>query len=399
MVTNYEKEILQKLVAVYERRYHNVSDLRRKISVKFNETGYKKYVSENAYKYRAEIDEATLCLEKKGFIHIKYCKGTDDIEEVSLILDNILQAYEHIGKTGIEEGYQQLFNELLELGFEVSNILHAKLKQAREHGQSLQKYIENKEKYFDALRAMDAISKLKKDTYLRNLSVSIFRDSKKMEKLIPCIMEIYTLINNNDIFTWDEYALQHGVLKNPNYVFMKGSAIIKVNEQIIDLAKLNTSFALSSEVLSNVEFISIGTDIVTTIENLTTFHAFEDAGLAIYLGGFSNHSKVKLLKIIKKCLPYLCFKHFGDIDLGGFTILSHLRKQTEIEIKPLHMDIASLKQFEEYCKNPERGYIEKIKALLLEPSLNDCFSIIRYMIEKGIILEQEACDDINRDKS
>lgn len=42
MIDDYKREILEKLIAVYERRYHHNSDFGQKISLKFGEKNYEK---------------------------------------------------------------------------------------------------------------------------------------------------------------------------------------------------------------------------------------------------------------------------------------------------------------------------------------------------------------------
>lgn len=232
---------------------------------------------------------------------------------------------------------------------------------------------------------------------MRNLSAAMFRDSKKLENLKSYILEILNIIRGSDEL-WDEYLLSNGVLKNPNYIYVKGSAIVQINNQFIDLKELNTSLAICSDSIQNTKLISIDGKQITTIENLTTYHDYKGEGLIMYLGGFSNHSKVELLKKLNKDINNLNFRHFGDIDFGGFSILSHLRRETNIQIESVHMDIDTLQQREELSKKPTSVYLKKLKSLLednylqdcKDNYLQDCKDILNYMIEHEIILEQET---------
>jgi hypothetical protein len=112
--------------------------------------------------------------------------------------------------------------------------------------------------------------------------------------------------------------------------------------------------------------------------------------LTIYLGGFSNHSKVEILKKLNNDIEGLSFRHFGDIDFGGFSILSHLRRETGIAIMPLHMDIEMLKERTSLSKKPSGIYLNKLKGLMSDEHLQDCHAVLQFMIRNQVILEQET---------
>lgn len=391
MVTKFEKEICKKLILIYESRYNKGSDFGRKISIKFDETGYKKYVADEAYKYREAINEAVKIAERNDYISVIYVKGTneEDISEVRLNLKNVEAVYVFLGLASIESRYQQLFNRLASIGTPIADAFYKVLKEKRKTKGSLINYINKSTEYIDALKAINAIGENRQDIYLRNLSVRLFNDSKRLESLNNFVLDILITVGEPEL-TWEEYLLQNGVLKNPNYIYLKGTCVIRINEQKIDLSKLKTVMAICSDSVKDTTFLSIGSNTVTTIENLTTFHAYRDKGLIIYLGGFSNHSKVEILKKINGDIRDLSFRHFGDMDFGGFSILSHLRRNTSIAITPIHMDIKMLKDRIKLSKKPSSAYLTKLRNLLSDKCLQDCYEVLKFMIDSQVILEQET---------
>lgn len=389
MITKFEKEICEILISKYESRYNNGSDFHRKISLKFDESGYKKYVAEDAYKYRDAIDEAALRLEKDEIIFISYYKATKDISEVRLNLDNIAGAYRLLGTANIADKYQNLFDNLQKNSTGVSKTLYDVLLERRERKGSLQKYIDKASEYYDAIKAIDAINSNEHDIFMRVLSVRLFRDSKRLENLKNYVIDILNAIGESEA-VWEEYLLLNGILKNPNYIYLKGSGTLRINEQVIDLSRLKTAMAICSDSVKNTTFLSVNGSMVTTIENLTSFHDYKGEELTIYLGGFSNHSKVEILKKLNDDVNGLNFRHFGDMDLGGFSILSHLRRKTGIAIMPLHMDIKMLQDRAELTKEPSHAYLEKIRSLLSDENLQDCLEALQFMIDNQVILEQET---------
>lgn len=389
MITKFEKEICEILISKYESRYNNGSDFRRKISLKFDESGYEKYVAEDAYKYRDAIDEAAFRAEKDGLIFISYYKGTKDIAEVRLNIDNIAAVYRLLGTTNIANKYQDLFDNLQKNSTGVSKALYDALIVRRQNKGSLQKYIDKAPEYYDAIKAIDAINNNEHDIFMRVLSVRLFRDSKRLENLKNYVIDVLNAIGESEA-AWDEYLLLNGILKNPNYIYLKGSCILKINEQVIDLSKLKTVMAICSDSVKNTTFLSVNGSKVTTIENLTTFHDYKGEELTIYLGGFSNHSKVEILKKLNADVNGLTFRHFGDMDFGGFSILSHLRRKTGIEIMPLHMDIKMLQERVELSRKPSNAYLVKLRSLMSDEYLQDCCEILQFMNDNQVILEQET---------
>ncbi len=83
------------------------------------------------------------------------------------------------------------------------------------------------------------------------------------------------------------------------------------------------------------------------------------------------------------------FYHWGDIDLGGFEILAHLRKAAGMYIKPYMMDADTLKRYESLAKLIDEAYAKKLGLLLSDEDYSDVYGAIDYMIGKRIRLEQE----------
>jgi hypothetical protein len=388
-VTTFEKEICDLLISKYENRYNQGSVFGHKISLKFNECDYKKYVDEDAYKYRIDIDETVSRLEKDGLIFVSYHRATKDVSEVRLNIENIVAVYKLLGKTNIADKYQSLFNDLQKTNSTVSKVFCDVLLKKRKDKGSLLKYIDKVVEYCDALKAIDAINNNKHDTYMRVLSTRLFRDSKRLGCLKNYIIDVLSATGGSEV-TWDEYLLLNGILKNPNYIYLKGACTLRINEQVIDLSRLKTAMAVCSDSVKDTTFLTVKYGTITTIENLTTFHDYKGEELTIYLGGFSNHSKVEMLNKLNRDVEGLSFRHFGDMDFGGFSILSHLRRETKIAIMPLHMDIKMLRDRVELSKKPSSVYLNKLNNLLKDEFLQDCHEVLQFMVDEQLILEQEA---------
>ena len=116
------------------------------------------------------------------------------------------------------------------------------------------------------------------------------------------------------------------------------------------------------------------------------------------LGGFHNRTKRCFLKFLYQANHEKEYRHFGDIDAGGFYIFEHLKKKTGIPFETLHMNTGILKKYAADCKKLTENDRRRIARLLecvatkqsLESIGEDYSETLRYMLEHDCKLEQEA---------
>ena len=103
-----------------------------------------------------------------------------------------------------------------------------------------------------------------------------------------------------------------------------------------------------------------------TIENLTTFFRWnEPATLMVYLGGYHNTIRRRLLQKIYRAFPQAEYRHFGDMDAGGFEIYRDLREKTGIPFEPYRMDTETLNEYRSFARpltDNDRKRLQKMIA-------------------------------------
>lgn len=247
------------------------------------------------------------------------------------------------------------------------------------------------------------ILKNQEDILERELSVAILGDSKKWEKqyrsrvcsLLKKYGDFDALLlgvsegeDKEDKRERDRILLaEYQVYSNPAYVYFKGNAeVVFDNGQKMCVAQ-HMPIAFSTETLKHVKFIWILDKSVMTIENLTSFNRMEEQEVfLIFLSGYHNSVKQKLIRKIYDTNPGLEWYHFGDIDPDGFYIIENLRRGTGIDFNPVYMDIGVLKRYKEYTKQLTDNDIRKAKVLIH----NEVYcEIMRYMLDTKSKLEQE----------
>ncbi|HWI50709.1 MAG TPA: Wadjet anti-phage system protein JetD domain-containing protein, partial [Symbiobacteriaceae bacterium] len=134
-------------------------------------------------------------------------------------------------------------------------------------------------------------------------------------------------------------------------------------------------------------------DRVVTVENLTSFYEVVNhlppRTVAVYLGGYHNRPRRELLLKLAASAP-LSFFHWGDIDLGGFRILVHLKARTGLPIQPLLMDRETYLEHQANGMDFSTAYAKEVGALLDRPDFAPFRATVQEMVRCRRRVEQES---------
>ena len=144
--------------------------------------------------------------------------------------------------------------------------------------------------------------------------------------------------------------------------------------------------------LAGIQKITVRASKVITVENLTTYHDCDEPdAVYIYLGGYHNTSKQKLLELIYTNNRDKDYYHEGDIDLYGFLILENLISRTQIPFKPLFMDVETIERF--YRAGLYKSLTARDRKMIdskKNSQLSAYKDILDYMLENDCKVEQES---------
>ncbi len=386
----FDISILTKLVDKYERSVlsKSGSDRNVQIMIKSSDPILKNYWSEDSYLYRDQIHLSIDKLSKLKLVFVSY-DFNKEIETIALNIDMISEAYKFLKRINPKEEEKVIIDFLSSLTTKVESIASfAKTMIERlQNYQSIASYVDNIENLKLYVYAIEEMVNLEEDTLKRNFSKKIFNDSKTFEKLEGKICKIIKDFSDIDENDNDTILEKYHIVKTPTFVYIKGDITLKINQEEIHLKRYGHELALSSTAMNDLSVNELGVKKVLTIENLTTFVAFNNPEfICIYLGGFHNSVKRNLLKKIAIHDKSIEFYHFGDIDAGGFLIFEDLVNKTDIQFKPYMMDIDTLKKYE---SNWTRLTVNDKKRL--KESVSCHFkNIIEFMLQNNCKLEQEA---------
>jgi len=383
------REILNKLLDSYERSTLFLGENKNnRLPQIAPEKLYPKYADDAEYDFFLELNDAVKELEKEGLVVAERGRG-NVVKRVLLPVEHIDAAYEALGRESRVSVQEKIKSLLSQIVFEGSSDIkfdsdcveledHPKTKAAQmlfplisyareqinriDRNKNVEYFDRDLESYADMLRMTREVLINENECFIRDFSIRLFGDSKKAESYRGKVESL--LFSYGDYAEKNSILEEHGILKTPAYVMLKGAAKICFEKETINLNSLGGDIGLSTESLKNVKSVEVIGHRVITVENLTSFHDYFDPdALIIYLGGFHNRAKRELLKLIYAGNQDKEYRHFGDIDVGGFYILEHLKKKTGIPFKMLLMDKETLIKNRDRAKKLTANDVTRLKKL------------------------------------
>lgn len=418
----YDQLLLKNLLDSYEKSLlsSGKNKVQIHVSMTFSRRNLPEYFDESSMVYE-QIHVAAKDMERRGFLKIQWKnrKPGTIIEKVILKEEAVEEVYQYLHRTpkavneeltrAVLREYDQKLKKT-----EEQTVIRAFLRYILERfqdGKSVKEYIDISEpaQTRELLDTLCVIEQNEKPVYIREFSIDHLGDSKKFENMIGLIGKILRRFGSGyeemDVYEiLSEYQIYH----TPNYVYLKGCGCLVQKEQKtekdiqrfqIDLAALQQGIGISGEDINTLALTGISkVKRIITIENLTTFYRWsEPESILIYLGGYHNQVRRRLLQMIYKQLPQAEYLHFGDIDVGGFEIYLDLCRKTNIPFQLYHMGIPELKKYEKYSKklteNDNKRLDKMLEKLQENPEINSCAQIaevLKYIKITQLKLEQEC---------
>lgn len=398
-MAQYNKMVLHKLLDTYESSLLSIGENIRTIHIEFRFTkkNFPQYFDESSTEYE-NIHILMQELEHEGFIKIiwKGRKIGHIIEKVQLCVENVQDVYAYVKrvpKSDLESFHLAELKDCLQnVETPICKALIEYLIERLETHKSVKEFIEldRWEETKHLLKAISLIEKNEDVLYFREFSILAFGDSKILEGFEGKIANIFKRFHLEfEHMDSGEILAEYNIYHTPNYVYLKGDIKIAVGEEMLDLSALKQGIGISGEDIDRLQLVCAKQiDKVITIENLTTFFRWnEPNSLIIYLGGYHNRSRRILLQEIYSSIPNVSYKHFGDIDAGGFEIYRDLCEKTGIPFEMYHMSLEVLKQYEVFGKTLTTNDRKRLETM---KSRNGLGELIEYMLEHNVKLEQEC---------
>ena len=392
----YSKDIISRLLDIYERRNGYAKRPEELRSIQFEVS--KEYpIYKDRYdneKYR-DINTAIEKNVAAGLI-IAEKDQTGRYSKIKLNIARVDDCYALLKRTSIPDQCKEVLSVLEKVDCSESDFINRIVNDFCEQIKVYKKLPYDlgydARRVEEVLQVLATVSKLTSETYIRNFSTALFKDSKRFQREYRSTIENILFDYTDDVVEKDDILGYYNLYENPTYVLIKGNARICFDESAIELSEMPGGIALSNGSLAGIHKISVKTDKVITVENLTTYHdCDEQDAVYIYLGGYHNTSKQKLLELIYENNGDKEYYHEGDLDVYGFLILENLISKTQIPFKPLLMDVETIERF--YRAGLYKTLTARDRKMIdskKDGQLSAYKDVLEYMLEYNCKVEQES---------
>ena len=392
----YSKDIISRLLDIYERRNGYAKRPEELRSIQFEVS--KEYpIYKDRYdneKYR-DINTAIEKNVTAGLI-IAEKDQTGRYSKIKLNIARVDDCYTLLKRTSIPDKCEKVLSILEKAdcagNFLIGRVVSDFCEQIKAYKKLPYDLGYDARRVGEVLQVLATVTKLTSETYIRNFSTALFKDSKRFQREYRSTIESILFDYTDDVVEKDDILGYYNLYENPTYVLIKGNARICFDESAIELSEMPGGIALSNGSLAGIHKISVKTDKVITVENLTTYHDCDEPdAVYIYLGGYHNTSKQKLLELIYENNGDKEYYHEGDLDVYGFLILENLISKTQIPFKPLLMDVETIERF--YRAGLYKTLTARDRKMIdskKDGQLSAYKDVLEYMLEYNCKVEQES---------
>lgn len=392
----YSKDIISRLLDIYERRNGYAKRPEELRAIQFEVS--KEYpIYKDRYdneKYR----DINVAIEKNvaaGLI-IAEKDQTGQYSKIKLNIDRVDECYALLKRKSIPDQCKMVLSVLEKAdyteGLLIGRIVSDFCEQIKAYKKLPYDLGYDARRVGEVLQVLDGLIKLTSETYIRNFSTALFRDSKRFQREYKSTIEAILFDYTDDVVEKDDILGYYNLYENPTYVLIKGNARICFDESVVELSEMLGGIALSNGSLEGIRKISVKADKVITVENLTTYHDCDEPNaLYIYLGGYHNTSKQRLLELIYENNGDKEYYHEGDLDVYGFLILENLILKTQIPFKPLLMDVETIERF--YRAGLYKTLTARDRKMIdskKDGQLSAYKDVLEYMVAFDCKVEQES---------
>lgn len=407
----YDERVLGDLLDRYERSliYSGKNRVNRTVSMPVSSKTLPEYFDESVLQYEV-IHQQLEKLEADGYVRLiwKNKKKGHILEKCELNLESLDAAYSLLRRKPKSIKEQESLNICRDYRGrkeELDRFLDW-IRKWIQGGESIQKYAD-----MDTPQDLERLCRLilsiltnDSECFLRQFSIRHFHDSKTAEKDIGRAVRVIAEFSGKEELADlepEEILAEYNIYRNPSWLMMKGNVKLQTlssgSRTDIELGMFGGGLGISNQDIENICWDSASPiEKVVTIENLTSFHQWKleehAAVLCIYLGGYHNQVKRRFLQKLYTAYPNAEYRHFGDIDCGGFRIWKDLCVKTGIPFVPLYMDLAVYNQYFPWGRKLTEQDRKTLNKMMRDPFFCGQVELFARMLEKGMKVEQECVE-------
>lgn len=395
---DFEEQLLKLLTEKYRKSKKDTGTnrIKRRTQIKPSELYAKYYDNDGDYTIIEAIGEAVLASEKRGFVTSEMKGFGYEIAAIYLNDDHIAEVEQYLSDTyGYETKEDKItyVQSLIEKYGQSSPVAAQECEKMQKDlaDRRLPKNYAQKE---HILKALAFVENNEEELYIREASMLIYGSSKYFEE--TTMDAVCSLLRNY----WkrpcgegelpDEILQQYHIRKEAQRLCIKGKCTIYMEGCALDVGILENGIEFAADEVSKIEQIIVGAQEFLTVENKTSYlRCPAENAVVFYLGGYANRFQREFIKKVWQSNPKILWKHFGDIDAGGFFIHEHLCRITGIPFEMKYMSTEQLRdeRFAACLQKLKPTDRRRLKTLQEKEAYRET---VEYMLENNVKLEQEV---------
>ena len=256
----YGKDILSRLLDMYERRgaFDKEASSLRAIQIEVRKV-YPAYVDRYNHDAYKDINVAIEQLCTRGLIFAEQ-NNVGQYSKIKLNVAMVQVCYKELKRISIPQQCEKV-KQVLTQYVNCESVLMQKVISDWTHLLEEYKKLPYDLKYDskrvkEVIHVLQAILKLNKETYIRNFSTALFKDSKKFQKEFRGAVESILFDYTDEVVEKDKILEFYNLYENPTYVLIKGNAVIQFESSVIDGSEMPDGIALSNASLDKIKSIT-----------------------------------------------------------------------------------------------------------------------------------------------
>ncbi len=315
------------------RYWEKNSDIDKEFSRPITKKMAKEYFATTTYQAKEQLHARLKTAEEIGCIRLTWNKRTSNqiLERITLkdpiklaeFLDQPLASeLANTARILLEKQVDTQLDWIIEIQ---NNLIESWHYGQSQYGLS----VDNVDKAINVLNALNAVSQEHhRGRDLRSFSVDYLGNSKTMESIKGIFKTLWQHHHGGDLDAQELYD-SLGLVKFAQPILLQAQCTIVLDNARIDCCNVKPYIGLAPQSINDIEFTT-PPNYVLTIENLASFNRYcaeiVDGGLILYSNGFPSPDFGDLIRLLHTNLAAnVPFYHWGDVDLGGLRIFSHIQ--------------------------------------------------------------------------
>lgn len=357
---------------------------------------YKKYSKNNGDVEQIEkINQAARECQEAGFLTFEMKGFSNEITKLYLVDEKVDEIEAYLESTcGYEPKYRkrQYVEQMITRYSGISPAADQeceKLKETLDGNKIPTNYLQTE----DILKALTFIERNQRLLYVREASMMIYGSSKYFEdntlESVCLLLRTYENMPCKEGELPDEILSKYHVIPEKQKICLKGDITLMMAGKRLELGALKDGIEFFTEDFDEISQVIVHTPEFRTVENKTSYYRCRNEAVSFfYLGGYATRFQRDFLKMVYRDNPKVVYRHFGDLDAGGFYIHDNLCRATGIPFGLYRMSMVQLQdeRFQSCLQPLSNRDRSRLKSLTEQELYREAAT---YMLAHNVKLEQE----------